>query len=312
MDGPGGQEILAADSRLPLPREVLLRLTFTLNDRAIRDLAGRAVMLHAAGLSHEGRVLTLVAPSGTGKTTAARHLGRLGLGYVTDETVAILRDGTVVPFPKPLAIVDPQRPGLKDQLSPDDLGLPPHDAELRAGPLVLLERCSGTCPEAPVLEQVPLLEGLRQLLPQTSALTALGRPLLTLARLVCSAGGVHRLVYDDIADAGPLLVALAGTARASVPASAVRDDLHPAAGEEVVDAVGLGEETLVLHTGGQHHLGPLASLIWRSFPEHGAAELTELALAALGPHPDAGRIVSETLGSLTDLGLLRRPVSPPG
>ena len=77
---------------------------------ALKATAGRRINLHAGGVADESRrVLAVVGPSGTGKTTATLALARR-LGYVSDETVSIDPDGTVAPHPKPLSVVpDPQR-----------------------------------------------------------------------------------------------------------------------------------------------------------------------------------------------------------
>ena len=56
-----------------------------------------------------------MAASGTGKTTAARTLGR-HLGYLTDETVSVGPDLDVLPYQKPLSVVvDPDVPFRKRQ-----------------------------------------------------------------------------------------------------------------------------------------------------------------------------------------------------
>jgi hypothetical protein len=77
---------------------------------ALMATAGRRVNLHAGGVSDvRRRVLAVVAPSGTGKTTATIALARR-LGYVSDETVSIDPAGIVAPHPKPLSVlVDPDR-----------------------------------------------------------------------------------------------------------------------------------------------------------------------------------------------------------
>src|SRR4029450_12926385 len=124
----------------------------------IRALRGQTVMLHAAGLSAEdGSVLALVAASGRGKTTAAVTLARHGLGYVTDETVAIRANGQVVPYPKPLSFVaGGDSGGPKRQHSPDDLGMRGLPAELRLARLVVVDRVPqhaaepGPEPDAPL------------------------------------------------------------------------------------------------------------------------------------------------------------------
>ncbi len=71
---------------------------------AISGLRGEALMLHASAVAlDDGRVIGFVGPSGRGKTTASQALGRT-YGYVTDETLAIRADGSVVAYPKPLSI----------------------------------------------------------------------------------------------------------------------------------------------------------------------------------------------------------------
>ena len=75
-------------------------LTSRVTREAIEGLAGRRILLHAAGLStDDGRVLVLVGPSGTGKTTACLEFCRSTFGYATDETVAIDEYLGVVAYP---------------------------------------------------------------------------------------------------------------------------------------------------------------------------------------------------------------------
>jgi len=123
-------------------------------------------ILHGACLEHNGRGLLLVGPSGTGKSTLALALGRLGLGFLSDDrTYLSLRNGRLfawsvggflklpsdssVHFPLPKG----REPGLEQkggniiELDPDDdLGFKrvkccePHS-------LVFLEREPGTYPE---------------------------------------------------------------------------------------------------------------------------------------------------------------------
>ena len=64
-------------------------LTTQVTMAALKATAGLRVNLHAGGVADERhRVLALVAPSGTGKTTATLALAKR-LGYVSDETVSI-------------------------------------------------------------------------------------------------------------------------------------------------------------------------------------------------------------------------------
>ena len=84
--------------------------------------AGRRLLFHAAAVANPetGATFVFVAPGGTGKTTLSAVLGR-EFAYVTDETVCITNDFSVVPYPKPLS----RRQGRihKEESAPDDLGL---------------------------------------------------------------------------------------------------------------------------------------------------------------------------------------------
>lgn len=138
-DGQGRSAYVLADDAA----EFAQQLTTQIVVRAIGNRRGVPLLLHAGAVAApSGDVHVLAAPSGTGKTTAMLRLcsspGRWG--YVTDETVAIEEDGTVVPFPKPLSVIEtPHRP--KAQRSPEDLGLlPPPPGPLRVASISLLRR----------------------------------------------------------------------------------------------------------------------------------------------------------------------------
>lgn len=210
-DDPG--EVRLARARGALGGEttgdVMHSLAGAVTVRAIDARAGEVIMLHAAGLALEdGRVVAFVAPSGTGKTTLSRTLGR-HFGYVTDETVVIDRDGTVTAYPKPLSVI---RGGhqLKRQLSPDQEGLlaPPRD--LRLARIVLLHRQADAVD--PVVEDVPLLPGIAELAAQVSYLPSLAQPLRTVAKVIESTGGLQRVTYAEASDLAPLVPVLAGGA----------------------------------------------------------------------------------------------------
>jgi len=172
---------------------------------AISARKGRAIMLHAAGLAlPDGRVVAFVAPSGTGKTTLARTLGT-AFGYVSDETVMVLHDGSITAYPKPLSIL---RDGpTKVQLSPEALGLMPAPPALRLARVVLLDRR----PDAAgvTVGDVPLLPGIAELAAQVSYLSRLPTPLQSVARMLEGTGGLARVTYAEaelLADAIPQLV----------------------------------------------------------------------------------------------------------
>ncbi|HET7762435.1 MAG TPA: hypothetical protein VFL46_08755 [Phycicoccus sp.] len=291
---------------------------------SIRRRTGQCLMLHAAGLAApDGSTVALVAASGTGKTTAGLTLGRT-LGYVSDETVAVEADLTVRAHPKPLSVVtDPRRPLVKHERSPDDLGLRPAPPDLRLVATVVLERD----PDAtePVLEAIGLVEAATLVLPQTSALPSLDRPLDRLAGVLAAGHGPWRLRYAEIGDCADLVAGLAaGHAPGGTPGGVAwewvdgrgRPDPGPSSAaalgpESVVrraafdDALVSDGSVLVLRDRVPTTLPGLAATLWRRLerPTRVPA-LVETATAALGPHPDAEAIVLDTVRVLHDGGLV--------
>lgn len=198
--GRSGVHHIVAPAGCADPAVAMESLTTAVTLAGIERHRGRSLMFHAAGLADPvtGGTAVLVAASGTGKTTAARRLGR-DLGYVSDETVCVdPADLGIAPYPKPLSVVrGPGEP--KEQVSPDDLGLHPlrGPAALRA--LLLLER--DPAQEHPhVTDPLPLVTALATLVPNISALPALPRPLRTLVRAIDACGGVRAVRYREIDD----------------------------------------------------------------------------------------------------------------
>ncbi len=197
-DSSDGGYILRANS----PKALAQRITSEVTIGAIGGLRGEALMLHASALAlDDGRVIGFVGPSGRGKTTAAQVLGR-SYGYVTDETLAVRVDGSVVAYPKPLSIGS--WPDEKDTEPASTLGLrgAPTDG-LRLAAIVLLDRRPDV--EQPFVESVPITEAVGALVPQTSHLSALEHPLRTLVEAVVSTGGMRRVVYSEASSLPPLI-----------------------------------------------------------------------------------------------------------
>lgn len=186
---------------------LMSRLSSALTVKAIEANFGELWMLHACAVADPGtgRSAVLVAPSGGGKTTAALTLGR-SFGYLSDETVAIRHDGTILPYPKPLSVLrDGVRP--KQQVAPSDLGLLEAPERPRLAAICLLSR-TGSSP--PTVEPVPTLEALPALAAQTSAPRLLSRPLHQMAEHLGRTGGLRRIRYREAEELLPLVAELIG------------------------------------------------------------------------------------------------------
>jgi hypothetical protein len=194
-------------------QDLLQVLTQRVTLTAIDARAGNALMLHAACLAdpHTGLAAAFVAPGGTGKTTLVCRLGP-GRWYVTDETTLVLDDGIVVPYPKPLSVRRAPDSLYKNETAPSAVGLVAPEGPVRLGTLCLLDRddAHAGAPEVTVLDT---LDALVALVPQTSHLPEMARPLQHLAALCESLGGVHRVSYRESADLADLVDEWIGSPR---------------------------------------------------------------------------------------------------
>ena len=304
---------------------------------AIEERAGSALLLHAAGLaSHDGeRAVALVAPSGTGKTTASRILGRR-FGYLSDELVSIEPDLTVGTYPKPLSLKVKGHPGGKDERSPDELGLAPTPTrapDLAA--LVLLRRDEST--PGPKLTRAPLLDALLDLVGQSCSIWVQDRPLQQLAEAASRGGGPFVLRYTEISTCHDLVSTLLEPwDRPSPQFEAMRRWTGHAPADEqrwvrpmehsgttqpegadaahIVrarwsDAVEIDDEVLLLVGPQPIRLTGLGATIWLAAAAPvGVEDLTAHARERHGPHPDASRLVREAVDRLVEGGVLRSPV----
>lgn len=294
---------------------------------AIEDRAGELLMLHAAGLATtDGRVVALVGPSGRGKTTASRVLGR-EFGYVSDETVAIAADGTVLPYRKPLSLVENDRLP-KVQRSPTELGLRPLPGlPLRLAALVLLERTDDADPAT--LHRVGLDEGIAGLAQQASYLGRMSAPLHVIASHIEAVGGVHRITYSNAQALTPLIHELGAREPDPPRMEGEREstvaplDSSAATGQSIVrwrripalDTLTLDEQQLALLVRDDERsarvvvLDGLGPTLWRNAAR--PASLAELVRAAVGAHGEpvgahAEELVAKSLADLTEAGLLTR------
>jgi hypothetical protein len=331
----GNPTVEALESGVVAPTAHVLadQITSEVTLTGITHLRGEALMLHAAGIAtDDGRVIGFIGPSGRGKTTASRALGS-AFGYVTDETLAVMPDGVVVPYAKPLSLGE--RPGNKRTEAASALGLKPAaDGELRLAALVLLDRRPGI--ERPYVEMIGLTDVLAELVPQTSFLTELENPLRTLAEIVMSTGGVRRVVYSE-AEGLPALVdeILATTnndqATLSDVATTERDcdcfndvlkaHLNGTTVERVVgppgtyrrashlDALLVDDQLLVMIPGVVTVLDGVGPIVWLAANDSTEDELRTAALRQLPEPPegvDPAAVIASVIEELVDGDLIVR------
>jgi hypothetical protein len=278
---------------------------------ALKATAGRRINLHAGGVADERhRVLAVVGPSGTGKTTATLALAQR-LGYVSDETVSIDRDGTVAPHPKPLSVVlDPQRLRDKQQQSPDDLGLLPTPDEGSLARLVVLHRGPGGTRG---LSRLGIAEGMLQLIEQSSSLARLPRPLQAVAALIEACDGMWALTYEEIDDHVDELVNLLADPPAQAPSRpkltwhpgesefplAIGDDGSLVARRPWAEAVEVDDELLVLTESHALLLADLTATVWLHLDRpRSVEELVRAAERRHGAHGRAEEIVRAAIAAL--------------
>jgi hypothetical protein len=90
------------------PGDAVATLVWDVN-RLAAERSGEYLLFHSGGLeAAEGVGLLVPAASGSGKSTLTAGLARAGLGYLSDELVALELDGAVpgrlLPYPKPITV----------------------------------------------------------------------------------------------------------------------------------------------------------------------------------------------------------------
>lgn len=289
-------------------RRLLQRLTQSVTHAVITARTGDLLMLHAAGLADpaSGATAVFVAPGNTGKTTLCRTLGP-ARSYVTDETVGIRRDGTVVPYPKPLSVRRTDWAGVKDETAPGEVGLvaPPVTPWL-AG-IVVLRRDPAHVGE-PLVEDLDVLDAILELTPESSGFMGTDAPLRWLAEVLERTGGARRVTYAEVSALEPLAAEICG--RVS-PWGRPGED----AGVEVIVSVPAHEELhhdgelLVLHDGRVTRVSALGAVV-RERATAGAtlAELVAALEAEFGTPPEgsAAELTAQAVDTLLTAGLLER------
>jgi hypothetical protein len=88
-------------------------------NRAAAEAGGDHLLFHAGAIEADGVGVLLPGASGSGKSTLVAGLVRHGLGYLTDELVAVhMGNGQLLPYPKPIT-VKPGSFGVLGDMDPD-------------------------------------------------------------------------------------------------------------------------------------------------------------------------------------------------
>lgn len=186
---------------------LLQRFTQDVTWAAIKAQRGRLYMFHAGAVTDPatGAALAYVAAGGTGKTTLSRVLGRTH-GYVTDETVGFTLDGHIHPYEKPLSVRPHHFQGIKDELSPDALGLVPVHPGAHLRRFVLIRRDSAL--EQPTVEELSVADAIMALASESSSLSSLNQPLQSLAAFLDQCPPTVRVTYSEAEGVRDLLIDL--------------------------------------------------------------------------------------------------------
>jgi hypothetical protein len=107
VSGVGGVDVFLDDeivARVGDEAAAIAWLSWDLN-RAVAQATNEHVLFHAGGAEGAAGGVLVPGPSGSGKSTLVAALVRSGLGYLSDEVVALrLSDAKLLPYPKALSI----------------------------------------------------------------------------------------------------------------------------------------------------------------------------------------------------------------
>ena len=182
------------------------------------SVTSRLLVLHAAGVSREGRGILLIGKGGAGKTTLATALNARGWALLSDDTIPVTLDGRLLGLGLGPCLKAGSWPVLASYLP--DLGvfpvirrlgqsvrLPPPPGPRATGPLEtsLFLLPSYQPSSTPALHCLTPVQVLEAILAAESVLPTLDQTRLsTLTAWVSSAPG-YRLIYPDLEAAITLL-----------------------------------------------------------------------------------------------------------
>ena len=175
----------------------------------------RHLAFHAGVVALGDRVVAFPAQSGTGKSTMTVACTKLGLGYVSDEALALDDDGRVLPYPRPLGLVGPVPASLRSRgavevvgetlVPPAELGAIAVDARPDVVAVVVLDRRATGEPSLAPLPRAAIVTLLLRM--SFNGWKDPARALLQ-ATALATAAQPFRLSYSEALDAAPLVAGL--------------------------------------------------------------------------------------------------------
>lgn len=288
------------------PKTLLERTTQQITLALLRQRAGKLMLFHAGGVSHPhtGRSIVYVAPSMTGKTHLTLELARQ-FGYLSDETIAVDDDLSILPYPKPLSVRD-NAGGPRRELGPDALGLavPPANPQLTG--LWLLDRRAGHV-GSPEVAELDVFDAAHLLGPQTSSLGRMPAGLHTLDALLRHTGGARKITYRESASLLPMVVDLLGAPDETGPDDPIVEPVVQFV--PPVDRIVRPDEALLLYSDNLVRLGQLGvAIVEASVRPIGIAPLVERLTERLGEPEgvDAHEFTADAVEQMIADGVLRR------
>ena len=257
-------------------------------DALVHDLNRRVVdasphlLLHAGGVASGGVGGGVPGQTEAGKTTLTAGLVRAGLGYLTDEALALDRETLLVqPYPKPLSI-DPGAWAFFPELEPPVPDEDGYDCVQWQVPATAIrpESLAGPCPVVAVvfpryeagadtaLVPVGRGEALVELAKNTFHFKERGARELDLLAELARGVDCYRLTMGELDQAVDLVAGLVGVtpdhrARAMSESGPVDEDFVPAR-SAAVHTVEIDGEAVLLDQAAErlHHLNATAALVW--------------------------------------------------
>jgi len=309
--------------------EALHGLMVHINQRVVaarRDL----LSVHAAAVATPEGAVLLPGASGSGKTTLCARLLQQGAAYLSDDSIALDRQGCVLGYPKPLGFkigtweqfadagLDDLQLGdghqLVWQIPPDRLGSPPL-AAAEAAAVVVPRFKAGA---ALRIEPIGRHEAAAALLEQVQNLASFGtaEALAVIGQVAAGSSG-HAAVYGDAREAAAAVLGLVQPGQRHAPApyevfwpeAPAANATQPFAAPDV-SALCFADGGLVVRGSGEFaRLDAVGSVIWPFLDGQRSAAAIAAELASLfgAGSPEVEQDIARWVDELVERGFVVRP-----